>query len=53
MVRLVRGIDRGIDENDGLEEWSGGSEGWKDKRIEGWTSGGVKGWIRRIDRMNG
>ncbi len=50
---MVRGIDRGIDEKDGLKGWSGWSERWTDKRMEGWIRGGVKGWIRRIDWMNG
>jgi hypothetical protein len=43
------GLDRGIDKRDGLEGWSGWSEGWTDKRMGGWIRGGVKGWIRGID----
>jgi hypothetical protein len=39
--RLIRGIERGIDEKGGLEGLSDWLEGWTDKRMEG--------WIRRID----
>ncbi len=43
---MVRGIDSGIDKRDGLEGWSGLSEGWTDKRMEGWIRSGMKGLIR-------
>jgi hypothetical protein len=50
---MVRGIDRGIDKGDGLEGWSGLSEGRTEERMEGCITSGVKGYIRGTDKMDG